>query len=88
MDDMRKQVQKAAEEIVLPPPPEPEAIAAAGGKINPNIKHGVIDKPDPHRNLLNSVIWNKIKDDNIHPYVKVTGCLLVCLFLPNNLANR
>ena len=55
VDDVRKKVQEAAEQIVLPPPPEPEAIAAAGGKINPNIKHGVIDKPDPHRKLMNSV---------------------------------
>lgn len=47
VDEVRKKIQGAVEEIVLPPPPDMEALA--GGKINPNIKHGVLDKPDPHR---------------------------------------
>jgi hypothetical protein len=49
VDEVRKKIQGAVEEIVLPPPPDSEAMVDAGGKVNPNIKHGVIDKPDPHR---------------------------------------
>ena len=44
VSDLRKNVQEAVEGIVLPPPPAESFI---GG--NPNIKHGVIDRPDPHK---------------------------------------
>ena len=44
VSDIRKNVQEAVEGIVLPPPPADSLI---GG--NPNIKHGVIDRPDPHK---------------------------------------
>jgi len=43
VNDLRAKVQEAAEGIILPPPPAD----LVGG--NPNIKHGVIDRPDPHQ---------------------------------------
>ena len=45
VSDFRKNVQEAAEGIILPPPPAAEVVNA----LNPNLRHGVIDKPDPHR---------------------------------------
>jgi len=44
VNDFRKNVQEAAEGIILPPPPADSVVNA-----NPNIRHGVIDKPDPHK---------------------------------------
>ena len=43
---VRDKLQEQVENLILPPPPED-----VGGdvNINPNIRHGVIDKPDPHR---------------------------------------
>jgi hypothetical protein len=46
-EKIRKDVQEVAEGIILPPPPLGEA--AEHALINPNIKHGVIDRPDPHK---------------------------------------
>jgi len=44
VSDFRKNVQEAAEDIIMPPPPEDGNLLG-----NPNIRHGVIDKPDPHK---------------------------------------
>ena len=43
---VRDKLQAEVENLILPPPPED-----VGGdvNINPNIRHGVIDKPDPHK---------------------------------------
>jgi len=43
---VRDKLQAEVENLILPPPPE-----ELGGDINvnPNIRHGVIDKPDPHK---------------------------------------
>lgn len=37
-----KELEKAGQDFIIPPPPV-ESLD------NPNIRHGVIDKPDPHR---------------------------------------
>lgn len=44
VSDFRKNIQDAAEGIILPPPPADSVVNA-----NPNVRHGVIDKPDPHK---------------------------------------
>jgi len=41
---VQKILQEGVENMILPPPPEDERELHN----NPNIKHGVIDKPDPH----------------------------------------
>jgi len=43
---VRDKLQAEVENLILPPPPQD-----LGGdlNINPNIRHGVIDKPDPHK---------------------------------------
>eukprot|EP00092_Neocalanus_flemingeri_P032575 GFUD01035431.1.p1 GENE.GFUD01035431.1~~GFUD01035431.1.p1 ORF type:complete len:656 (+),score=150.26 GFUD01035431.1:141-2108(+) len=43
---VRDKLQEQVENLILPPPPQD-----LGGEvnINPNIRHGVIDKPDPHK---------------------------------------
>jgi hypothetical protein len=44
-EQIRKDVQEAAEGIILPPPLGEQI----DSKVNPNIRHGVIDRPDPHK---------------------------------------
>jgi hypothetical protein len=46
-DQIRRDVQEAAEGIILPPPPIGEQAESLLG--NPNVRHGVIDRPDPHK---------------------------------------
>lgn len=47
-DQIRKDVQEAAEGIILPPPPLGEQ--QADSLVNPPVvRHGVIDRPDPHK---------------------------------------
>jgi len=46
VSDFKKNVQEAAEGILLPPPPAKDAQV---GPKNPNSRHGVIDKPDPRK---------------------------------------
>lgn len=48
-DQIRKDVQEVAEGIILPPPPLGGGAADKAVAVNPNIKHGVIDRPDPHK---------------------------------------
>lgn len=43
---VRDKLQQQVENLILPPPPED---LQGDININPNIRHGVIDKPDPHR---------------------------------------
>jgi len=43
---VRDKLQEQVENLILPPPPED---MHGDININPNIRHGVIDKPDPHR---------------------------------------
>jgi len=43
---VREKLQQQVENLILPPPPED---LQGDININPNIRHGVIDKPDPHR---------------------------------------
>jgi len=43
---VRDKLQEQVENLILPPPPED---MRGDININPNIRHGVIDKPDPHR---------------------------------------
>jgi hypothetical protein len=48
-EKFRKDVQEAAEGLILQPPPPLGGEAAEHVGVNPNIKHGVIDRPDPHK---------------------------------------
>ena len=48
-EKFRKDVQEAAEGIILPPPPLGGVDQADSVLNNPNVKHGVIDRPDPHK---------------------------------------
>lgn len=46
VSDFKKNVQEAAEGILLPPPPAKDSQV---GPVNPNQRHDVLDKPDPHK---------------------------------------
>ena len=48
-EKFRKDVQEAAEGIILPPPPLGGVDQADSVLNNPNVKHGVMDRPDPHK---------------------------------------
>ena len=55
-----KELQEAGQEFIIPPPP------LDAMENNPNIRHGVIDRPDPHR------IDDKVRDSFLGRITTVT----------------
>jgi len=43
---VQERLQEGVENLILPPPPQE---VQDNSQINPNIRHGVLDKPDPHK---------------------------------------
>lgn len=43
---VQEKLQEGVESLILPPPPQD---IQDKNQVNPNIRHGVIDKPDPHK---------------------------------------